>query len=85
MALTFLIILVSTPFRWYEELYYYTYVRKSKKTSDPVFIIGHWRSGTTYLHHVLAADHQMGYVTTYQTVFPHYLYSKSLFLPFMES
>ncbi len=85
MVLTFLIILVSTPFRWYEELYYYFFVRHGQKTKDPVFIIGHWRSGTTYLHHILGEDQQMGYVTTYQTVFPHYLYSKFLFLPFMES
>ncbi len=84
-VLTFLIILAATPFRWYESLYYYFVVRKDKKTKDPVFIIGHWRSGTTYLHQVLAEDQQMGYVTTYQTVFPHYLYSKFLFLPFMKS
>jgi len=85
MVFTFLIMLVATPLRWYEELYYYFFVRQWKKTKDPVFIIGHWRSGTTFLHQALAEDHQMGYVTTYQTVFPHYLYSKFLFLPFMIS
>ena len=84
-ALTFLIILVVTPFRWYESLYYFLFVRKSKNYRDPVFIIGHWRSGTTFLHQVLAQDRQMAYITTYQTVFPHYLYSKFLFLPFMRS
>jgi len=84
-VLTFLIILVVTPFRWYESLYYFLFVRKFKNHQDPVFIIGHWRSGTTYLHQILAQDHQMAYITTYQTVFPHYLYSKFLFLPFMRS
>lgn len=84
-VLTFLIILVATPFRWYESLYYYLFVQKSQKLQDPVFIIGHWRSGTTYLHQILAQDRQMAYITTYQTVFPHYLYSKFLFLPFMKS
>ncbi len=38
---------------------------------SPVFIIGHWRSGTTYLHNLLCGDPQFGYCTTYQTVFPH--------------
>jgi hypothetical protein len=38
---------------------------------DPVFILGHWRSGTTFVHNVLAADKHFGYTTTYQTVFPH--------------
>ncbi len=36
---------------------------------DPVFILGHWRSGTTFLHNVLAKDKQFGYNTTYQTIF----------------
>lgn len=39
--------------------------------NDPVFILGHWRSGTTFVHNVLAADPHFGYTTTYQTVFPH--------------
>lgn len=38
---------------------------------DPVFILGHWRSGTTFVHNVMACDKHFGYVTTYQTVFPH--------------
>ncbi len=38
---------------------------------DPVFILGHWRSGTTFVHNVLACDKHFGYNTTYQTVFPH--------------
>lgn len=37
----------------------------------PVFILGHWRSGTTFVHNVLSQDKQFGYNTTYQTVFPH--------------
>lgn len=28
---------------------------------EPIFIIGHWRSGTTYLHYLLAKDKQFGY------------------------
>ena len=38
---------------------------------DPVFILGHWRSGTTFVHNVLSCDKHFGYCTTYQTVFPH--------------
>ena len=37
----------------------------------PVFILGHWRSGTTFVHNVLSCDKRFGYCTTYQTVFPH--------------
>ena len=38
---------------------------------DPVFILGHWRSGTTFVHSVFSCDKHFGYNTTYQTVFPH--------------
>ena len=40
---------------------------------DPVFILGHWRSGTTFVHNVFSCDKHFGYNTTYQTVFPHLL------------
>ncbi|MCC8174658.1 MAG: sulfotransferase, partial [Odoribacter sp.] len=38
--------------------------------NDPVFILGHWRSGTTFVHNILALDKHFGFTTTYQTVFP---------------
>jgi hypothetical protein len=33
---------------------------------DPLFIIGHWRSGTTLLHSLMAQDGQYGYPRIYQ-------------------
>ena len=40
---------------------------------DPLFILGHWRSGTTFVHNIFAQDQRFGYTTTYQTVFPHHM------------
>jgi hypothetical protein len=37
----------------------------------PLFILGHWRSGTTLLHNLLALDEQFGYPNLYQVFFPH--------------
>ncbi|MCD8173251.1 MAG: sulfotransferase [Alistipes sp.] len=51
----------------------------------PVFILGHWRSGTTFVHNVLAKDRHFGYNTTYQTVFPHLMmWGQPLFKPTMK-
>ena len=51
---------------------------------DPVFILGHWRSGTTFVHNVLSCDKHFGYCTTYQTVFPHFImFGQGLFKPTM--
>ena len=46
-------------------------LKEKELEMDPVFILGHWRSGTTFVHNVLAHDKHFGYTTTYQTVFPH--------------
>ncbi len=51
---------------------------------DPVFILGHWRSGTTFVHNIFAQDPRFGFTTTYQTVFPHYIMAMQwLFKPIM--
>jgi hypothetical protein len=41
----------------------------------PVFIIGHWRSGTTLLHNMLCDLTDAAYCTTYQNVFPNNLFA----------
>lgn len=53
--------------------------------NDPLFILGHWRSGTTFVHNIFAQDRHFGYTTTYQTVFPHYVMALQwLFKPTMS-
>lgn len=38
----------------------------------PIFILGHWRSGTTYLHELLSLDERFTTPTTYQVYGPHH-------------
>jgi hypothetical protein len=51
-------------------------MRYTKKIEDteiphpPVFIIGHWRSGTTYLHELLSQDPQFCHVSLWNTLLP---------------
>lgn len=54
-----------------EERRYNKRLKNKDITMEPVFILGHWRSGTTFVHNILALDKHFGYTTTYQTVFPH--------------
>ncbi len=82
--LTSLIILVITPFRWYDEVVFKRKVKRTK-ISRPVFILGHWRSGTTFLHNLMCQDPNSGFVNTYQTVFPNHMASKGIFGEFMKS
>ncbi len=37
----------------------------------PLFILGHWRTGTTLLHSLLALDNQFAYPNLFQVTYPH--------------
>src|SRR5690242_17212980 len=37
----------------------------------PLFILGHWRSGTTHLHQLLAQDARFAFPNVFQVSFPH--------------
>ncbi len=41
------------------------------EVEPPVFILGHWRQGTTHLHNLLATDDRFSCPTLYQVCYPH--------------
>ena len=47
----------------------------------PLFVLGHWRSGTTHMHNLLGRDPQHTYSTVYQCVFPTSFLTTSSFVP----
>ena len=53
--------ILLTPFTLLESAIYAAPIRRHKMKKDPVFIIGHWRSGTTYLQNLLSKDKQFGW------------------------
>jgi hypothetical protein len=36
----------------------------------PIFVLGHWRSGTTFLHNLIASDPRHAFPTAFQCIFP---------------
>ncbi len=44
---------------------------RAQAVLPPVFIIGHWRSGTTHLQNLMNCDPQFGRVTLLQAAMPH--------------
>lgn len=62
--------LLWSPFRLAQRLFFDRRVRRTELPRDPVFILGHFRSGTTHLQNLLAQDRQWGYVSTTQAVVP---------------
>ena len=46
----------------------------------PIFIVGHWRTGTTLMHELMIRDERHGYPTTYECMDPnHFLLTEGLF------
>ncbi|MFZ5832835.1 MAG: sulfotransferase family protein [Planctomycetota bacterium] len=57
-------------------------IRETRLVGDPIFIIGHWRSGTTLLHELLVLDARFTCPDTYMAFAPnHFLVSGWLYRP----
>ena len=54
-----------------EKILYGGRVRKVQ-LEDPVFVIGHWRTGTTFLHELLALDPRHTFPNTYECFIPNH-------------
>ena len=61
---------VRTPLHHLERWRVRDRVEAQTLVGPPVFVIGHWRSGTTHLHQLLSQDPQFGFVTLLQAAFP---------------
>ena len=70
LFLIFLTPLIFFPLYIAEVMFFNRKINLTRITKDPVFIIGHWRSGTTYMHNLLCLDKQFGFPTTYQCFVP---------------
>jgi hypothetical protein len=85
IPITIILILFCSLFHWIDWIYFRLKKSGEKKIEPPVFILGHWRSGTTLLHNLMTQDPDSAFVTTYHAVFPNNLKSQWLFRPLMRT
>lgn len=64
-----------------EDLRYARKLMNQEIDPTPLFVIGHWRSGTTHLHNLLGRLPGHTYPTVFQAVFPTCFLSADRFLP----
>jgi hypothetical protein len=60
----------SVPLRMWESIRWGKQIRQVRIDLAPVFVIGHWRSGTTHLHNLMSQDPALAYVSMYQAMAP---------------
>ncbi len=76
---------LAAPFRWFELILFSKKLSRTPLPKSPVFILGHWRSGTTLLHNAMAQDKQFAFINTFQSVFANQFFaSRWLFKPIMR-
>lgn len=87
IAAYYLKLLAREPFRIIENIKFNNETIKNiELEEDPVFILGHWRSGTSFLQYLLAKDPQFGYLSKFQTFFPDVFLSSEKFVkPILDS
>lgn len=62
--------IVAEPLRWIELASKNKTIEKHIIQKPPVFILGYYRSGTTFLQQMFMQDKRLGYMSLYQTIFP---------------
>ncbi len=76
---------VNTPFATLQQIRYGTKIRETKLAGPPIFIIGHWRSGTTLLHEYMIRDPRFTFMDTYACFAPsHFLVTRHFLRPLVS-
>ena len=73
---------IIAPFHIKEKIKYDKSIKQTEIKHPPLFITGHWRSGTTYIHNMLSLDKTFGFCSTFTATVPGvFLGSEKIFKP----
>ncbi|MGH9676914.1 MAG: sulfotransferase, partial [Candidatus Acidiferrum sp.] len=79
LVITF-VSLCHTVLRLVQQGWFFGRPERAKPKFAPLFIIGHWRTGTTLLHELLIEDPRHAFPNTFQCLMPnHFLLSELIF------
>ena len=68
-----------------QQLVYRKKIANTKLTGPPVFIIGHWRSGTTLMHELISLDQRFNFPSNFDAFIPtHFLVSRPIVYPLIQ-
>ena len=79
-----LMVIIYAPMRLYERLFINRKI-KNQKVEDPIFILGHYRSGTTFLHYLVGKDDKLAYASTIEAINPHTFVGNGKFSNFITN
>ena len=77
--------LMNSVLAGFQNLTYGRRIDETELVAPPVFVVGHWRSGTTLLHELLALDDQLAFPSNFDAFIPHhFLISRFFFYPLVS-
>ncbi|MCC0058367.1 MAG: sulfotransferase [Hyphomicrobiaceae bacterium] len=68
----FLFVPWNTPLTWISEALYKKKAESLPLNKPPIFVVGHWRSGTTLMHDLFSVDPNLAFPTTFECFVPHH-------------
>lgn len=80
LIITILAITINSPCAILQKLLYGKKIKNTKLPGSPIFIIGHWRSGTTLLHEYMIRDQRYTFADTYACFAPEHFILTRFFL-----
>ena len=81
----FLRFVLMEPLRYVEVLVFERRIQKHVLKDDPIFILGHWRSGTSHLQNLLHQDANFSTMTLYRMLFSdHFIWTESWLNPLLN-
>src|SRR5262245_58424371 len=63
-------LIIAMPFALVQLVFYSKKIRSTPISHNPVFILGHFRSGTTLLQKLMISDRRFGYISNFDMMFP---------------
>lgn len=76
---------MNSLLRGVQNLAYGKRIEAAKLDPPPVFVIGHWRSGTTLMHELMSLDQRFQYPDNFDAFVPnHFLISRFCFYPIVR-
>ncbi|AFZ30072.1 hypothetical protein Glo7428_1510 [Gloeocapsa sp. PCC 7428] len=76
---------LTIPIKLWENFKFQSKIDQQEIKEPPIFILGHWRSGTTYLHYLMSQDPKLGYVSSFQAFAPDFFITgNQTLIPFIS-
>jgi hypothetical protein len=63
--------LLNSLIAFFERSLFHHKIEQTQISLPPIFILGHWRSGTTHLQYTMSQDPEIYSPSTYEVLFPH--------------